>query len=133
MDLTQSERRSPVASLRARLLAQCSSLFTSTMWTLDSIIASVNLQTTQRLVTRFLLTKTGKASMRTCTNFQFGRIDGRCPLTYTSARSFNLEQEIRSSITKCAALISKAFNALRTWGQNRVKTQILTAMRRCSK
>ncbi len=27
-----------------------------------------------------------------------------------------MEQEIRSSITKCAALNSKAFNALRTWG-----------------
>ncbi len=40
-------------------LAQCSLLFTSTIWMLDSILALVNLQTTQRLVTQFSLTKTG--------------------------------------------------------------------------
>ncbi len=53
-NLTQSGGWSLVASLKARSVTQCSSLFTSTMWMLESIISLINLQTTQRLVTALI-------------------------------------------------------------------------------
>ncbi len=116
-DLTQSRNRSLVASLRAPFMAHCSSLFTSTIWILDLTIALVNLQTTQRLVTRFSITDENRQTLQEdlskisvwSDRWEMPFNVDKCQVLQVGTRNKKFDYEMRG-------VNSKAFNVLRTWG-----------------
>ncbi len=122
MDLTQIERRSLVMSLRARILAQCCSLFTSTMWTYDSIISLLKFEDDAKIGNTVLtdedrqnlqedLHKTLAWSDRLDMPFN----EDRCQVLQARTGNKRFDYEMRG-------VNSKPFNGLRTWGSKSRQT-----------